>query len=99
MKGSDYMKIQRNPKGQFTQNNKSGGRKKIPDDIREMLAEATPKAIGMLIDTMNDPNAKIELRVACAEKIIDRVYGKALQPIDIDGGIDNTFRVEIEVIK
>ena len=36
---------------------------------------------------MNNPEEKTETRVRCAETVLDRVYGKANQPIDLGGEV------------
>ena len=61
-----------------------GGRKKVPDDIKAMLAGATPDACKLLCDTVNDPEAKLELRIKCSEILLDRVYGKPQQAVEVD---------------
>ena len=61
-----------------------GGRKKVPDDIKTMLAGATPDACKLLCDTVNDPEAKLELRIKCSEILLDRVYGKPQQAVEVD---------------
>jgi hypothetical protein len=60
------------------------GRPKIPSEVKEMFKAATTDAAKLLIETMNDSGADIKLRIDCAEKIIERVYGKPTQPIDGD---------------
>lgn len=70
--------------GRFIAGNRSGGRKKLSDDVKHMLMAASAEAVQLLIDTMRDEGARRELRVSCAETIIDRVYGKAAQPIDAE---------------
>lgn len=60
----------------------AGGRPKIPADVKEMLRAATVDAAKLLIDTMQDKGAKLELRIDCCKTIMDRVYGKATQPIE-----------------
>ena len=45
-------------------------------DARSLLRDAAPDAARVLVDTMQDPDAKPELRRACAEAVLDRVYGK-----------------------
>ena len=79
----------RDANGRFAKGNRTGGRKEIPPDVKKMLKAAVPDAVQLLIDTMLDEDAKTELRVKCAETIIDRVHGKATQPIegDLAGGI------------
>lgn len=87
----------RDDKGRFLPGNKSGGRPVVPDDIKGMLKAAVPDAAQLLIDTMMDTETKQELRIKCAETIIERVYGKATQPIDgeIAQGIIIKFADEI----
>ena len=63
------------------------GRAKIPEDAKAMLKAATPAAVKLLVDTLNNTNEKTETRVKCAETVLDRVYGKANQPIDLGGEI------------
>ena len=60
------------------------GRPKIPDDVKEMLKGATPAACKLLCDTINNPNEKTELRVKCSEIVLDRVFGKPQQAVEVD---------------
>ena len=60
-----------------------GGRKKIPDDIKAMLAGATPDACRLLCNTINDKDARLDLRIKCSEILLDRVYGKPQQSVDV----------------
>lgn len=87
----------RDNKGRFTLGNKNGGRKRIPEDVKEMLRAATVDAAKLLIDTMQDKDAKLELRIDCCKTIMDRVYGKATQPIE--GGMDNVVTVVLGELK
>lgn len=75
-------KDERDNKGRFVAGNTGGGRPKMPNEVKEMFKAATPRAAKLLIDMMEDEEQKPELRVDCANKIIERVYGKATQPID-----------------
>ena len=63
----------------------------MPDEVKSALKAATPKAVELLTKTIEDPKVKMELRIRCAETVLDRVYGKATQPIE--GSMDN--KVEI----
>lgn len=49
-----------------------------------MFEAALPEAVQLLVDTMNNPGAKNELRVQCANTIIDRVMGKPQQAVDLN---------------
>lgn len=71
------------------QSGNPGGRPAVDQDVRDMLKAATPAAAKLLIDTMQDPDCKIDVRLDAARTVMDRVYGKATQPIDgnIDGKI------------
>lgn len=69
------------------QSGNPSGRKKIPEDAKAMLKAATPAAVKLLVDTLNNTNEKTETRVKCAETVLDRVYGKANQPIDLGGEV------------
>lgn len=76
-----------------------GGRPKIPDQVKEMFKAATPAACQLLIDMMKDEAQKPELRVDCANKIIERTYGKPTQPIDGDIDAKGLFEVMIKVVE
>lgn len=70
--------------GRFVKGYGGGGRKEIPPDIKEMLQAATPDACKLLCSTINDDEAKLDLRIRCCEIVFDRVYGKPQQSVDID---------------
>ncbi len=64
-----------------------GGRPADTQETREgkeMLRAASPAACQLLCDTINDPEAKLELRIKCAEIVLDRVYGKPQQAVEVD---------------
>lgn len=75
-------KDERDNKGRFVAGNTGGGRPKMPDEVKEMFKAATPRAAKLLIDTIDDEEQPIKTRVDCANIVIERVYGKATQPID-----------------
>jgi len=62
----------------------SPGRKAIPPDVKAMFTEATPGAVQLLIDTANNVDADLKLRIDCADKILDRALGKARQSLEAD---------------
>lgn len=67
-----------------------GGRTPIPKNVREMLKAATPKAAALLVTMMEDKDAPAAIRMDAAKTVLDRVYGKATQPIDgsVTGGLE-----------
>ena len=77
-------KMDRDNKGRFVkgQTGNPGGRPATPDNVKEMLKGSTVPAVQLLIDTMTNIETKQELRVRCAEILIDRVMGKAVQPLE-----------------
>lgn len=72
------------------QSGNPSGRPKIPKDVKEMLKAAAPDAAKLLIDTINDSEAPRALRLEAAKTLLDRVYGKATQPIE---GVDNKIEI------
>lgn len=74
------------------------GRAKVPDNVRDMLKAASPEAAQKLIDTMRtckDPKVAVD----CAKTILDRVYGKATQAIDLGNKDEQPFKVDMNVGK
>ena len=49
------------------------------------------KRQGLLIKTIDNEDAPLALRMDAAKTVIDRVYGKATQPID--GSLDATLQI------
>ena len=84
----------RDSKGRFVVGNRGGGRPKIPDEVREMLKTATPKAVRLLIGMVDNEDAAPALRMDAAKTILDRVYGKATQPID--GSLDTVVQIVMD---
>lgn len=87
------MAVGRDKAGRFVKGNSGNpkGRVAVSPEVKEMFKSAAPEAVKLLIDTMNDPDVRVDMRVKCAETILERVYGKAVQPIE--GGLEN--KVEI----
>lgn len=90
---------ERDARGRFVSGStgNAGGRPKDSQetkDAKELLRSTAPLAVRLLIDTMNDEDARMDLRVRCAETVLDRVYGKASQPIE--GSLGAEIRVVID---
>ena len=58
-----------------------GGRPKLPAEFKEVVKCNTVPALMTVINIMQDSNAKAADRLKAAEIIIERAYGKAVQPI------------------
>jgi hypothetical protein len=77
-----------------------GGRPKLPEDVkhvREMARQFTAEAVGALVSVM--ANGSGPARVAAANALLDRGWGKAAQPVDGDGeggAIQHALRVTFE---
>lgn len=63
-----------------------GGRPKLPEDVkhvREIAREYTLEAVAALASVMS--NGSGPAKVAAANALLDRGWGKAAQPVDGDG--------------
>ena len=58
-----------------------GGRPKVLADVQELARERSPDAINTLVAIMDDQKAPPAARVAAANSLLDRGYGKPTQPI------------------
>ena len=58
-----------------------GGRPKVIGDIQELAGERSPEAINTLAAIMEDQKSPPAARVAAANSLLDRGYGKPTQPI------------------
>lgn len=86
----------RDPKtGKFLPGNRSGGRPKLPDDLKEAFRAAAPDALNVLKKILMDKEAKHSDRIKCAEIILDRGYGKPVQAVDLDA---NTGEVGVVLL-
>lgn len=68
------------------QSGNPSGRPKVPEEFRELVRKATIPALQTVISIANDTKAKTADRIRAAEIIIERAYGKATQPIDLEMG-------------
>lgn len=78
-------------KGGYTKG-KSGnprGRPKVVKEIRELAKKHTEDAVKVLVEIMNSTGAKEAARVAAANSILDRGWGRPAQELELvgkDGG-------------
>ena len=58
-----------------------GGRPKVLSDVQDLARKRSPDAINTLAAIMDDQKAPPAARVAAANSLLDRGYGKPTQPI------------------
>ena len=58
-----------------------GGRPKVLGDVQELARQKSPEAITTLANIMHNEKAPPAARVAAANALLDRGYGKPTQPI------------------
>lgn len=105
----------RTPEGRFAKGNPGGtGRKRMPEDLREMLAAACPAAAKRLIEALDAERAIVvpgghgqgfvehvpdwDLRVKASGVILDRVYGKPAQTITGEDGQPVAVAVDLAAL-
>jgi hypothetical protein len=75
------------PPGRRFQKGKSGnpgGRPKVLGVVQDLAKQRTVEAINTLAEVMNDKSAPPAARALAADKLLDRGWGKATQPISGD---------------
>jgi hypothetical protein len=70
------------------------GRPKLDQTITEVARTYGPRAIEVLAELMDDPKASPSVRVAAAERVLDRAYGK---PAQFSTGQAQEFRKAIDM--
>ena len=70
-------------RGKKTGGRKAGTPNKATAEIKAIAQEYGPQAIAVLVEIVNDKEAPHASRVAAADKLLDRGYGKARQAIDL----------------
>jgi hypothetical protein len=58
-----------------------GGRPRVLGDVQELARQKSPEAIETLSNIMHDDKAAPAARVAAANALLDRGFGKPTQPI------------------
>jgi hypothetical protein len=92
-------------KFQKGQSGNPGGRMKMPGEIKDALKEHTPKAIETLVSIMNNARAPANARIAAANSMLDRAWGKPVQSVNASvNGIGSplhgmSFEEKLEAIK
>ena len=68
------MTDKRDKNGRFAVGNPGGGRPKIPEDVKEAIRAACPKAVAVLVELLDDKKSII--RLEAAKILLERGYGK-----------------------
>jgi len=73
---------------------------KAVTEIRSLARSHTRKALNVLVAVMRHPNATPAARVAAANAILDRGWGKATQPLEgsNDGALELIHRIERVIV-
>lgn len=66
---------------------------------RHALIKAVPAAAQTIIDILGDPAAAQRDRLNAAKELLDRVYGKAAQPVEVGGNVNHTIKFEGDLEK
>ncbi len=73
------------------QSGNPGGRSPEVGRVRELARARTEEAIEALTNIMRDPEASASARVAAAEALLDRGWGKPTQPFDLGDAAVNVL--------
>ena len=74
-----------------------GGKAKMPDDVKAALKAASPEAVALLVQVMQNPKEKTAYRLEAAKTILDRAYGKPAQSQDISFDVNSTTDVLAQI--
>ena len=64
------------------------GRPKAPADVTELARKYGPRAVAVIGELLGDRDARI--RLAAANSLLDRGYGKPAQSVNVDGSDGNS---------
>lgn len=84
--------MKRNKNGTFATGNAGGGRKPIPPDVKQMFVQLVPEAVQRLANIIKT-STDDKLVLDAAKVVLDRVYGKAPQALDIQS--ENNHKIEV----
>ena len=72
-----------------------GGRKAVPQEVKDVLEAATPHAARQLVALMDDPSPKIRLHATQA--VMDRVFGRPKQNVDVN--VTDVAKVHMQALQ
>jgi hypothetical protein len=67
------------------------GRPKVDQEVRELAREHGPAAITKLVELMEGEDKRLAL--SAAQALLDRGFGKPMQPLEHSGDADNPVHV------
>jgi hypothetical protein len=73
------------------QSGNPGGRPKVVAEVRDLARQHTADAIETLVTIMSDEDAHHSARVAAANSLLDRGYGKAPASLEVKNDIGAEF--------
>ena len=85
----------RDDKGRFVKGcaGNPKGRPKIPQEVRDMFKAASPKALEVILEIMNNENAADKDRKDCAVYVLDKTFGKNFQVFKDEENGELTIRI------
>ena len=81
----------------FKKGNKGGGRKPIPDELKQQLSEAVPDAIKRLKELAKSKDEAIALKASIY--LINREFGKPRETHAVLGAEGLPLSIKVEVIE
>jgi len=84
--------------GEVNNPNGNSFSKKLQIQLREKLMHLEPEAIAAIKRMLTKPNDSNELKFA-VETVIERVYGKVPQNLELESSQENPFSIVVNVIK
>lgn len=91
------MAVNRDETGRFVAGNKSGGRPKVPEELREAIRASCPDAVRYLVEVMSNPKEKTAYRIDAAKTLLDRGYGKPTQMQDVQLDISGAVGLDAQI--
>ena len=82
------------------QSGNPSGKSRSHYDLVKKAKAAGPKAFKVILEVMENPKAPAALRVKCAIELLDRGFGKALNPLHLHAAVDvDHGQLHLEALK
>lgn len=78
--------------GRFAKGNPGGGRKKKPDEIKDIHQRTVPELVALAFS----PETRVDLRVAILKWLTEMDLGKPGQKVDVDARTEGVQVVQFE---